>query len=193
VCTNTFSDDVPIDSLGVSLFRALLSAIAPTHVENMSLVHLMVHVDLAFDIAYQLLRRLHWCIPLVPSFHWLFKIFVFLLVWQAIIWKMESFYFSNQIYNSIYYLRCRVEVEQFHHTNPPCLLASLFLLLVQCFSLKTNVPYILNQLAVFFWEQALFSWLEICQNFATFSTLLPSHHIKYTKRHAEYVRNNKCR
>jgi hypothetical protein len=31
-------------------------------------------------------------------------------------------------------------------------------------------------------EQA-FSWLEICQIFATFSTLSPSHHIKYTKRH----------
>jgi hypothetical protein len=31
--------------------------------------------------------------------------------------------------------------------------------------------------------QALFSWLEIWQNFPTFSTLSPSHHIKYTKRH----------
>jgi hypothetical protein len=31
--------------------------------------------------------------------------------------------------------------------------------------------------------QGLFSWLEIWQNFATFSALSPSHHIKCTKRH----------
>jgi hypothetical protein len=30
---------------------------------------------------------------------------------------------------------------------------------------------------------ALFSWQIFSKNFATFSTLSPSHHIKYTKRH----------
>jgi hypothetical protein len=32
-----------------------------------------------------------------------------------------------------------------------------------------------------FWN--LFSWQNFSNNFATFSTLSPSHHIKYIKRH----------
>jgi hypothetical protein len=32
-------------------------------------------------------------------------------------------------------------------------------------------------------NRALFSWLLFNKKFATFSTLSPSHHIKYTKRH----------
>jgi hypothetical protein len=33
------------------------------------------------------------------------------------------------------------------------------------------------------YNEALFSWQNFSKNFATFSTLSPSHHIKYTKRY----------